>query len=288
MFIKIGMDILVDSLYETLALFPYLYLTYLLMEYLEHKMSRRSAIYIRKGGQYGSVIGGLLGLIPQCGFSVAAANLYATGLITLGTLLAVFLSTSDEMLPLLISGGIGATQIMQILSLKVIFAIIAGIAIDNFLPETFIKHKKEPNISAFCQQEKCKCDNKENIWHSAFKHTEKICIFIFLFSLFVNTLFILGGRETIVSVFTGAPILSKFVAAGVGLIPSCYPSVLLTQLYLDNTITLGTMMAGTLSNAGLGYLVLYRVNANEKENLRILALLFGFGAFFGIITEILF
>lgn len=288
MFFKVGMDILVDSLYETLALFPYLYLTYLLMEYLEHKMSRRSTIYIRKSGQYGSVIGGLLGLIPQCGFSVAAANLYATGLITLGTLLAVFLSTSDEMLPLLISSDIGAIQIIQILSLKVIFAIIAGILIDNFLPETFIKHKKEPDISTFCKRERCKCDDKENIWHSAFKHTEKICLFIFIFSLIVNTIFILGGRETIVSVFAQAPILSKFIAAFVGLIPSCYPSVLLTQLYLDNTITLGTMMAGTLSNAGLGYLVLYRVNANEKENLRILALLFGFGVFFGIITEVLF
>ncbi len=288
MYYKAGMDILVDSLYETLALFPYLYLTYLLMEYLEHKMSRRSAIYIRKAGQFGPVIGGLLGLIPQCGFSVAAANLYATGLITLGTLLAVFLSTSDEMLPLLISGGAGMAVIIQILCLKVIFAIIAGIAADNFLPEKFIKHKKEPDISAFCAREKCKCDDKENIWHSAFKHTEKILMFIFFFSFAVNVLFVFGGRETVVSFFTGAPVLSKFIAAAVGLIPSCYPSVLLTQLYLDNTISMGTMMAGTLANAGLGFLVLYRVNANEKENLRILALLFGLGVFFGLVTEILF
>lgn len=288
MYYKAGMDILVDSLYETLALFPYLYLTYLLMEYLEHKMSRRSTIYIRKAGQLGPVIGALLGLIPQCGFSVAAANLYATGLITLGSLLAVFLSTSDEMLPLLISGGVSAVIIIQILSLKVIFAIIAGIVADNFIPEKFIKHQNEPNISAFCKREKCKCEDKENIWFSAFKHTEKICIFIFLFSLVVNTLFVLGGRETIVSFLTGAPVLSKFIAAGVGLIPSCYPSVLLTQLYMDNTISMGTMMAGTLANAGLGFLVLYRVNADEKDNARILALLFGLGVFFGLITDVLF
>lgn len=288
MYYKFGMDILIDSLYETLALFPYLYLTYLLMEYLEHKMSRRSMIYIRRAGQFGPVIGGMLGLIPQCGFSVAAANLYATGLITLGTLLAVFLSTSDEMLPLLISGGAGAIVIIQILCLKVVFAIITGIIADNFLPEKFIKHKNEPNISAFCEREKCKCDDKENIWLSAFKHTEKICLFIFLFSLIVNTLFAFGGREAIVTFFTSAPILSKFIAAGVGLIPSCYPSVLLTQLYLEGTISMGTMMAGTLANAGLGFLVLYRVNNDEKENLRVLALLFGLGVLFGLITELLF
>ncbi len=287
MYFKVGMDILVDALYETLSLFPYLYFTYLLMEYLEHKMSRRSSIYIRKAGKFGPVIGGLLGLIPQCGFSVAAANLYATGLITLGALLAVFLSTSDEMLPILISGGASIGLIIQILGLKVIYAIVTGIAVDLLLPEKFIKHKNEPDISTFCTREKCKCDNKENIWRSAFKHTEKISLFIFFFSLVVNAMFIFGGRETIQDALLDMPIFSKFVASAVGLIPSCYPSVLLTQLYLDDAISLGTMMAGTLTNAGLGFLVLYRVNANEIENVRILGLLFALGIFFGIITEIL-
>lgn len=282
------MDILVESLYETLSLFPYLYLTYLLMEYLEHKISRRNQIYIRKAGKYGAVVGGFLGLIPQCGFSVAAANLYATGLITLGTLMAVFLSTSDEMLPILISGGVGIGIIIQILGLKVIYAIISGVCLDYFLPEKFIKHKNEPDISTFCAREKCKCDDKENIWRSAFKHTEKISLFIFFFSLIVNSLFIFGGRETIQTALTDMPILSKFIAAAVGLIPSCYPSVLLTQLYIENTISLGTMMAGTLANAGLGYLVLYRVNPDKEGNSRILGLLFGLGVFFGLVTDWLF
>lgn len=288
MFFKVGMDILVDSLYETLSLFPYLYLTYLLMEYLEHKMSRRNQIYIRKAGQYGSIVGGFLGLIPQCGFSVAAANLYATGLITLGTLFAVFLSTSDEMLPILISGGIELGIIIQILGLKVIYAIISGVAIDALLPEKFIKHKNEPDIVTFCAREKCKCGTKENIWRSAFMHTEKISLFIFFFSLIVNTLFVFGGRETISVALTDMPVLSKFIAAAVGLIPSCYPSVLLTQLYISKTITLGTMMSGTLANAGLGFLVLYRVNADKEGSARILAMLFGLGVFFGLVTELLF
>ncbi len=285
--IKIGMDILVESLYETLVLFPYLYLTYLALEFLEHKTSGKTLDHIKKSGNFGPIIGTLLGLIPQCGFSVAAANLYTTGIITLGTLLAIFLSTSDEMMPILISGGAGINIIVQILCLKVTFSIISGVALDAFLPQKFINQKKEPEIEAFCQRENCKCTHQDNIWHSAFKHTEKISTFIFIFSLIINAVFIFGGRETIHSILTEMPVVSKFVAAGVGLIPSCYPSVLLTQLYLDNTISLGTMMAGTLSNAGLGYLVLYRVNNNHQENLRILALLYLLGVAFGIITEAL-
>lgn len=284
----IGTDILMHSLYETLMLVPYLYLTYLLMEFLENKISRRNMIYIRKAGEYGPAVGGLLGIIPQCGFSVAASNLYATGLITLGTLMAVFLSTSDEMLPILISGGASSSIIIQILSIKLIFAVFAGVIIDKFLPQSFIKHKNEPDISAFCKREKCKCSHKENIWKSAFKHTEKISIFIFIFSLIVNAVFMLGGKETIKIALIDMPIISKFVASAIGLIPSCYPSVLLTQLYLNDAISIGTLMAGTLSNAGLGYFVLYKVNTHQQENLRILVLLYIIGVGCGIISELLF
>lgn len=284
----IGMDILMHSLYETLMLVPYLFLTYLFMEFLENKLSRRNMIYVRKAGEYGPVVGGLLGIIPQCGFSVVASNLYATGLITLGSMMAVFLSTSDEMLPILISGGVGASLIVQILSIKLFFAILAGILIDKFLPQSFIKHKNEPDISAFCKREKCKCEHKENIFKSAFNHTNKICIFIFLFSLIVNAAFMLGGKDTIKMALVDIPIISKFVAAGIGLIPSCYPSVMLTQLYISDAISIGTLMAGALSNAGLGYLVLYKVNANKQESLRILALLYIIGVGLGIVSEILF
>jgi len=283
----VGLDILMDALFDTLYLFPFLYLTYLLMEFWEHKMGRQSMIYIRKAKRYGPIAGGLLGLIPQCGFSVAAANLYATGLITLGTLMAVFLSTSDEMLPLLISGGIGMGIIIQIIGLKAIFGIAAGVLIDNFLPNKFIPRKNEPNIMEFCKREKCKCEDKENIWHSAFKHTEKISLVIFFFSLVVNIAFTFGGQETINDALSISPLLSKFMAALFGLIPSCYPSVLLTQLYLAKTISIGTLMAGTLSNAGLGFLVLYRVNSDSQANLKILGLLYVLGVFFGIIADLL-
>ena len=255
---------------------------------MEHKLSRRSSIYVRKSGQYGPIVGGLLGAIPQCGFSVVGSNLYATGLITLGTLMAVFLSTSDEMLPLLISRGIESSLIFNILFIKVLFAILIGFLIDKFLPESFIKHKNEINISEFCKREKCKCEHKKNIFVSAFKHAEKICIFILIFSLVLNSALAFGGKDILQDSLTSMPIVSKIVAALIGLIPSCYPSVLLTQLYVNGTISISTLLTGTFSNAGLGYLVLYRVNKNEDENARILVLLFVIGLVCGIIADLFF
>ncbi|MBR5154376.1 MAG: arsenic efflux protein [Alphaproteobacteria bacterium] len=287
--LKLSIDIFVNSLYETLILFPYLYLTYLLMEYLEHVMSRSYFIYIKKSKQYGPIIGGFLGLIPQCGFSVSSANLYRTGLITLGTMFAIFLSTSDEMVPILISRGITYPQIIKILSIKMIFAIIAGLLVDLFLPEKFISHKKEPDISAFCKQEKCKSINKkESIFMSAYKHTEKISIFIFICAFVINYFMGIGGLENIKNILTNVPILSKFVAAFVGLIPSCYPSILLTQLYAEGTITLSTLLAGSFSNAGLGLLVLYRINPNKQETLRIIILIYGASVVLSMLSSIFF
>ncbi len=284
--IKAILDILVASLYEMFMLFPYLYLTYLLMEYLEHKMSRKELIFVRKTKQYGPIIGGILGVIPQCGFSVSFANLYATGLISLGTMLAVFLSTSDEMLPILVSKGASSSIIAMVLITKLIYAIIVGLLIDRFLPQSFIKIKNEPNISAFCKEQKCKCDDKkENIYKSAFKHTEKISIFIFIFAFIIRLAFLFGDYEANEDIMLNYPILGKFFASLFGLIPSCYPSVLLTQLYLDGVISVATMITGTLSNSGLGLLVLYRVNSNKDETARIIILIYAISVVLGIITE---
>lgn len=284
--LKLGMDILVNSLYEVLMLFPYLFFTYLLMEYLEHKVSRKTTAYVIKAKQYGPVVGAILGLVPQCGFSVVASNLYATGLITLGTMLAVFLSTSDEMLPILIYGGVGGSLIVKIITIKLIFSMIVGFLIDSYLPESFIGHKKT-DIKTFCQQEKCKCDEKnENIYKSAYKHTEKISLFILIFALIINTIFALGGEDYVQNLFANYPILSKFVAAIFGLIPSCYPSVLMSQLFLENVISISTLITCSLSNAGVGLLVLYRVNTNKKETLKIISLILSVSVLFGLLGEL--
>ena len=172
--------------------------------------------------------------------------------------------------------------------IKVLFAIIFGFLIDRFLPESFIKRKNEINISEFCKREKCKCDKKENVFISAFRHSERICIFIFICSLILNTALAFGGKDILQDSLTNMPIVSKIVASLIGLIPSCYPSVLLTQLYTIGSISVSTLIAGTISNAGLGFLVLYRVNKNKVENERILALLFVIGFICGIISDLFF
>ncbi len=282
----ICLDILVRSLHDTLVLVPYLYLTYLFIEYIELHLARLSVFYVRKSGEYGPLIGGLLGLIPQCGFSVAGANLYATGLITLGTLLAVFLSTSDEMLPILLSHGESINIVVKILFLKLIYAILAGYLIDKYLPNKFITNKHETNISEFCKREKCKCSDKKNIWKSALHHTERISLFIFFFALIINFVFLFSDENAIKSTLEHFPFFGKFIIAGIGLIPSCYPSIFFTQLYIAGTISLGSLITGTLSNAGLGLLVLYRVNTNKNETLKIIGLLYAIGIIFGIITDI--
>lgn len=285
---KFFLDVLVASLYETFSLLPYLYLTYLLMEYLEHEVSRKWTIYVRKSKQLGPVVGSFLGLVPQCGFSVSFANLYATGLISLGTMLAVFFSTSDEMLPILISEGVNFSLVLKILTLKFIYALCVGVLIDRFLPQSFIKNKNEPDIASFCKKEKCKCvDKKENIYKSAYRHTEKISIFIFLCAFVINLALNLGGYKVLQDMLLENPFLSKIAASAIGLIPSCYPSVLLTQLYTDNVISVATMLTGTLSNSGLGLFVLYKVNQNKTETSRIIALIFVTSVVLGILTELI-
>ncbi len=283
---KLGMDIFVNSLYEVLMLFPYLFLTYLLMEYIEHKISRKTTAYILKAKQYGPIVGSFLGVVPQCGFSVVASNLYSTGLITLGTMLAVFLSTSDEMLPILIYGEIGGNIIIKIITIKLIYSMIVGFLVDSYLSENFIKHKA-PNIKAFCEQEKCKCDDKnKNIYKSAYSHTEKISIYIFVFALIINTIFALGNWSLIQQTLMNMPILSKIIASLIGLIPSCYPSVFMSQMYIEGVISTSTLITCSLSNAGVGLLVLYRVNTNKKETLKIISLIFGVSVLFGLLGEL--
>ena len=282
----IGMDILIHSLYETLMLFPYLYLTYLLMEFLENKMSRRNMIYVRKAGEYGPVVGGGLGIIPQCGFSVVSSNLYATGLITLGTMMAVFLSTSDEMLPILISEAVDVRVILQILVVKILVGMIAGFLID-FVMHIGKKSKEEPmKIHDMCEHGHCHCE--KSIWKSAIKHTLQIVFFILVVNLLLNGVIEYVGEDSLANLFFTKPVIGELLAGLVGLIPNCASSVVITQLYLENVIGYGAMMSGLLVGSGVGVLVLFRANESFKENLKILALLYGIGVGCGILLGFIF
>lgn len=284
------LEVLLDTGIDALKLLPFLFITYLIMEYIEHKTGDKTKNIIKKSGKWGPVFGAILGIFPQCGFSAAAANLYAGKVITLGTLIAIFLSTSDEMLPILISEAAPIDIILKILATKLVIGIIAGVVID-FVGQAFKKKKeKQENkeaveeIGHMCEHEHCHCE-KEGILKSSIKHTLNIFIFIIIISLVMNIAIYFIGEEKISNLILNMPVVGPLIAGIVGLIPNCASSVILTQLYLQNVISVGSMIGGLLVGSGIGILILFRVNENLKENMKITGMLYLIGVVSGIIID---
>lgn len=270
-------EILLDTIMDSLKLLPFLFIAFLIIELLEHKMNNQKIV--AKSKKIGPLIGSLLGAVPQCGFSASITNLYATRIVTLGTLIAVYLSTSDEMLPIMLSENVEFSKILSIILLKVIIGMIAGFIIDFFL-----RKKEEVDIKDMCEHEHCHCE--KGIFVSALKHTISILAFIFIITLLLNMGFEYLGEDNIQKLFMKDSLLSPFIASLIGLIPNCGASVVVTELYLNNAITFGSCMAGLLTGSGIGILILFKINKNLKENLRILGLIYGIGAISGLIIEI--
>lgn len=277
-------EIIIDSVIDSIKLLPFLFLTYLFMEWLEHKTGSAARSTIRTAGKLGPVWGGLLGVIPQCGFSAAASSLFTGRVITVGTLIAVYLSTSDEMFPIMISNAVSAATIIKILACKAAIGIISGFVVEYVYTHVLKKQEKEMDIHEICEEERCNCEH--GLLSSALTHTLHVFVYIFLISLALNIIIGLVGEETLAGLFTGAPIVGELIAALVGLIPNCASSVVITQLYLEHIIGAGAMMAGLLVNAGVGILILFRLNHDRKQNFRIIGLLYGLGVFWGIIIEL--
>lgn len=278
------LDIILDTLLDSVKLLPFLFLTYLCMELLEHHTNDKTSRMVEKAGKSGPIWGGLLGVIPQCGFSTAAASLYSGGVITVGTLLAIFLSTSDEMLPIFISEAVPIATIGKILATKVGIAIVSGLLVELVFLKILNQKEKHMDIHVVCEEEHCHCE--DGVLLSAIKHTLRIFIYIILISFVLNLVIAGIGEDTIASALSSIPVLGDILAALIGLIPNCASSVILTELYLDGLIGAGAMMAGLLVNAGVGLLVLFRLNRHLKENLAIVACLYSIGVFWGIVLDL--
>ena len=277
-------EIIIDSVIDSIKLLPFLFLTYLFMEWLEHKTGSAARNRIRTAGKLGPVWGGLLGVIPQCGFSAAASSLFTGRVITVGTLIAVYLSTSDEMFPIMISNAVPAVTIIRILACKAAIGILSGLIVEYVYTHILKKQEGDLDIHEICEEERCNCEH--GLISSAATHTLKVFVYIFLISLGLNIIIGLVGEETLAGLFTGAPVIVELIAALVGLIPNCASSVVITQLYLDHIIGAGAMMAGLLVNAGVGLLILFRMNHDRVQNLKIIGTLYGLGVFWGIIIEL--
>ncbi len=279
------LDAIIDSLIDTVKLIPFLLITYIIMEFIEHKTSHKTKDAIKKSGHFGPLIGGILGVVPQCGFSAAASSLYSARIITLGTLIAVFLSTSDEMLPILISEAVDVRIILSILGIKLVIAVVVGFIIDLFFRKKFETSEDEPEIKDLCEHEHCHCEH--GIFKSALKHTINITLYIFIISLVLNIIIYFIGEDNLAHILNSTPVIGPIIASLVGLIPNCASSVIITQLYLSNVLNFATMIAGLLVNTGVGLLILFRTNKDLKENIKITVLLFAIGVIFGIIFDLI-
>ena len=275
-------EVILDTIIDSLKLIPFLLVAFLIIELLEHKLNNKTKNIITKSKKVGPIIGSLLGVIPQCGFSVMATNLYITRIITLGTLISIYLSTSDEMLIIMISEKVEISLILKILLIKIFFGIVYGLIIDKIINKK--KKDKETNYE-LCDEEHCDCNH--SILLSSIKHTLHITLFIFIITLIINTIFTLLGDNYLSKILLNNSILSPFITSLIGLIPNCAASVILTELYLNSTISLGALIGGLLTSSGSSLLVLIKNNKNKKENLSIILLLYTLGVLSGIIVELI-
>ena len=258
-------DAIQDGLLDTVKLVPFLFLTYLVMEYIEHHTSDKTKAVIRRADRFGPLAGGLLGAFPQCGFSAAAASLYAGRVITGGTLIAVSL-------------------IIKVIGIKVVYGVIAGFVVD-FLFRSLNIRKIGEGIHGICSAENCECE--KGIFLSSLKHTLSIALFILLISVALNLFLEMVGTQNLESLVFNQPVIGEVLAGLIGLIPNCAASVALTTMYLDGFMSAGAMMAGLMVGAGVGILVLARSNRSRRESAKIILILYAAGVIGGLLTSAL-
>lgn len=273
-----------DAILDTLKLLPYLFVTFLILEAIEHKLSKKSQKVIGKYKKIGPLIGGVMGGFPQCGFSVMGANLYTCRVITMGTLVAIFLSTSDEMLPIMLGeGSMELGTILSIVGSKILIGVVVGVVVDLIFRR---KVREDETIKEVCEDEHCHCD-KEGVWLASLKHTLKTAAFVLAANILINLLVFWIGTEQIATFLENKNIFVYFVASLVGLVPNCAASVILTELLMANVISVGVAMAGLLTGSGLGILILFKTNKSKKENFIILGIIYLVGVLAGIITDLI-
>ena len=274
-------DVILDGVIDTLKLLPYLLVTFLLLEFMEYKLSHKNYKLLTKNNKFGPIIGSVLGALPQCGFSSMASGLFSSRVITIGTLIAVFLSTSDEMLPIMISEHTSIILLLKIVGFKVLVGIIIGIIVD-----LLFKQKEEHNhIHEICESDNCACE-KDGIILSSIKHTLKIGLFILIANLLINIVIEKVGEDNISNILLHKNIFKYFLASLIGLIPNCASSVIMTELYLSKLITIGSTLSGLLTGSGIGILLLFKTNKNIKENILILSIIYFVGVIVGILVDL--
>ncbi len=278
------LDIMLDTIIDILKIFPFVFFAFILIEIFEHSFNKNSKKIMEKTKKVGPLIGSGLGLIPQCGFSVFATDLYITRIISLGTLISIYLTTSDEMLIVMISEKVDINIIFKILFIKFLIGLLCGLIIDIVISK--ISRKEDKVNYSICNDEDCHCD-EDGIVVASLKHTLRTIIIIALVTFVINVLMEYKGNQFISKLFLKDNIFGPFISSIVGLIPSCGSSVILTELYIENAISFSSMIAGLLTNSGVALIVLFKSNKNIKDNFKILGILYFIGVLSGVIIHII-
>lgn len=298
------LDVVIDALKDTAELIPFLFATYVVISLLDLFASDKTTAAIQRAGHAGPLIGGVLGVVPQCGFSAMGASLYADRIVSLGTFVAVILSTSDEMLPLLLAEHVEAGLLARILVTKAALGVILGFAVDLVLravlgrtslagvDESDAGEEQDEDAEFDPSAYSCDCGCGEPLtrgqtawWvsvNSAYR-TFQVIVFIFVVSVLLNALIALVGEDALASFLSGNAVVATLVSGLVGLVPNCAASVVLTQLYIDGVLGFAPMIAGTLVAGGAGYLVLFRMNGNMRENAAIVGIVYALGVCVGLV-----
>lgn len=317
-FINSLLDAVLDAFKDCGIMLPFMYGAYLVIGLIERGAGRRMVSCVLAADKVGPLAGGLLGVVPSCGFSAAASNLFGAGLLTTGTLLAVFLSTSDEMIAVMVSERADMLFMLRVLGIKALSGMICGFACDGAARLYWhIRQRREDKKEALlgdisdssvdagdessgdstgpaidAAKESCQCGDSccaagGNLFLGALGRTLRVVLFVFAISVVLNMVFHYADMEKISGALNAVPFLSNMVAALLGLVPNCAVSVALTQLYLDGLISASAMLCGLLTGAGSGLLVLFRSNRNMKENLVLIGLLYVSGVLMGTIAGFL-
>lgn len=274
------MEHIIHSFSETLVLLPFLFFIYLLVEYLEHRNNNYLHGLFKKSKRMGPLLGALLGTIPQCGFSVVAAALFSRRVISLGTLVAIFIATSDEAIPLMLAHPDRIGELITLLAIKFAIAVIVGFVTDLF----FGIEEKEHDCCDGHHHFHGNCENCEGgVLKSAIVHSVKIFIYIFIANVLIG--FLAENAASALEYITENKLMQALLAPLFGIIPNCAASVALTELYLTGKIALGSLIGGLCTGAGVGLLVLFKQNKNLKQNFYILLLLYSVGALFGVLLQ---
>ena len=282
------LHVIEETIMDSIKMLPFLYIAYLILEYLEKKSNIKEIL--KNSGKFGTIIGATLGAVPQCGFSVTASSLYAGRVITLGTLISVFLATSDEAIPILLTTPNMLGEVLKIIIVKIIYGFIASFVIDFILSKKNHKYLTKKNshehITAMCEHVHSK-DKKHSIWLHALKHTLNVFVYILIVAFVLNSIIHLIGSENLSKVLMQGSVLQVFIAGIIGLIPNCASSVVLTNLFVAGNISFASIIAGLCTNAGIGLVVLFKENKDIKENLKIVGLLYFLGVLIGVILQII-